>query len=85
MLVTRLKVRCVSLISKPRLKYNLSDFGKSFNKRIMEVGLGVYPVSSSLDKIKRNWDEEVQMKKYVPLLGTVYITTTKKGNVHFLY
>lgn len=84
-LVTRFKVRCVSLVSKPGSKYKLSHFGERFNKRIMKIGLGVNPVLSLLDKIKRNRDEEVQMKNYVPLFDTVYITTTKKGNVHFLY
>lgn len=58
-LVTRLKVRCVSLISKPGFKYKLSHFGERFNKRIMNIGLGVNPVSSPLDKVKRNRDIEV--------------------------
>lgn len=84
-LVTRFKVRCVSLISRPGFKYKLSHFGERFNKRITKIGLGVNPVLSPLDKTKRKWDEEVQMKKYVPLFGTVYTTITKKGNIHLLY
>lgn len=78
-------VRSGSQISKQGLKYNLSHFGKRFNKRIMKIGLGVYPVSSPPDKLKRNWDKEVQMKKYVPIFGTVCITTAMKGNIHLIY